>query len=128
MQKHIEHFRCEERGAIAPMTAVGLVALFGLMALAIDGARMFNLHTELQGAVDAAALSGATQLDGEDGARTRATQAVTSALVSNFQRFATDGAGGDVTVSAGNIRFLVDLTTRVEAANDGEANFIEVQR
>lgn len=126
MHKTIEHLGREERGAIAPMTAVGLVALFGLMALAIDGARMFNLHTELQDAVDAAALSGATQLDGEDGARTRATQAVTSALVSNFQRFATDGQGGDVTISASNIKFLVDLTSRVEATTDSDANFIEV--
>lgn len=126
MNREFEHFYVEEKGAIAPLTAVGLVALFGLMALSIDGARMFNLHTQLQDAVDAAAIAGATQLDGEDGARARASQAVTTALASNFQRLATDGLGGDVTISSGNIKYLLDLETRVEAASDAEANFIEV--
>lgn len=126
MLKRARHIKASTSGAIAPMTAAGLIALFALLALAVDGARLYNLHTELQDAVDAAALAGATQLDGQDGARARATQAVTASLVTNFQRLSDDGLGGNVTISPGNIRFLVDLTSRTEAANDAEAAFIEV--
>ena len=115
-----------EHGGTAVIATIALTALIGAAALVIDLGRFYNLDTELQNAADASALAGATQLDNAAGARARATAGATGALVQNAQTFATDGAGAAVNVTAPDLRFLVDLTTRAVATTDEEANFIEV--
>ena len=85
-----------EQGVIAVALAIMLAAIIGMMALAVDLGRAWNLQTELQNAADAAALAGATQLDNKPGAILRArlaAQTSVSALSENGQRFATDSAG-----------------------------------
>lgn len=126
MLVRLQTFLKNARGSVAPVTALGLVALLGMGALAVDVARLFNLHTELQSAVDAAALSGATQLDGEAGAMTRARDAAKGVFVTNAQRFATDGMGLNVTIVDQDITFLQELATRTPATTDANANFIQV--
>lgn len=108
------------------MTALGLIALLGMGALALDMGRLFNLHTELQSAVDAAALSGATQLDGNGGAMDRARAAAKGVFVSNYQRFSTDDAGNTVTIVDADIVFLQELVTRTVATSDANAQFIQI--
>ena len=128
-------------GAIAVIFAVCLASVVGMLALALDLARAYNLDTELQHAADAAALSGATQLDGETNAINRACLAATgdaacttlnvaATLVANTQTFANDALGRDV--AGFNIQFLVNLDKDVNGiflnptTVDADADFIEV--
>lgn len=46
-----------ERGAIAPLTAILMVALLGMVSLAIDTAMMYSEHAQLQNGADASALA-----------------------------------------------------------------------
>jgi Flp pilus assembly protein TadG len=52
------------RGAIAPLTALLLVVILGMMAFAIDLAYVSSVQAQLQNSADAAALAGAEQLQG----------------------------------------------------------------
>ncbi len=124
----------EENGAVAVILALMLAAIIGMMALAADLGRAWNLQTELQNAADAASLAGATQLDNKPGAIDRARKAAETSgdpLAKNWQRFATDSAGGLVEIKIPDIRFLQSLNPRIyidETAADADqlAEFIEV--
>src|SRR5688500_162427 len=83
--------------AVAPTIALVLAALIAVGGIAFDYARMAGMDTELQNAADQAALAAASQLDGADGARARATQAAQQ-LVENLTLFANDGSSNPVTV------------------------------
>ncbi len=124
----------EENGVVAVILALMLAAIIGMMALAVDLGRAWNLQTELQNAADASSLAGATQLDNKPGAIARARLAAetsVNALAGNGQRFATDRASSTVVIAATDIRFLQSLNPRIyidEAAADADqlAEFIEV--
>lgn len=124
----------EENGVVAVLLALMLAAIIGMMALAVDLGRAWNLQTELQNAADAASLAGATQLDNEPGAIARARLAAetsVNALAGNGQRFATDRGSRTVVIAATDIRFLQSLNPRIyidELAADADelAEFIEV--
>ncbi|MGR0158901.1 pilus assembly protein TadG-related protein [Paenarthrobacter nitroguajacolicus] len=45
-----------ERGAVAPMTAILLVALLGMTAFAVDVAMMYSEHAQLQNGADSSAI------------------------------------------------------------------------
>ncbi len=51
-------------GSIAIIFALSITALFGMVALAVDLARAYNLSSKINTALDAAALAGAKLLDG----------------------------------------------------------------
>lgn len=53
-----------ESGAVAIVFALALTSVFGFMGIALDLAQTYAMKTELQNAADAAALSGAKELDG----------------------------------------------------------------
>ena len=124
-QRLIASYGRDQSGAVAVLFSLCMVALIGVIALAHDLGKVWNLDTELQNAADAAALAGATQLDNQPGARARATTAATGALAQNDQTFASDGLGSAVNITAANIRFLVTLGGAV-ATTDADANYIEV--
>ena len=131
-------------GAIAVAFAILLAVFLGMTALSFDLGRAFNLHTQLQHAVDASALAAATQLDGDAGARNRACLAAvgqpfdcfdlvldaTVALAENTQSFANDGQGAPV--ARFDVNFLIDLAKDAggnylnPATGDDDANFVEV--
>jgi Putative Flp pilus-assembly TadE/G-like len=133
----------DRNGAIAILFAVSLAALAGMLALALELGRAWNLQSQLESATDAAALAAATQLDGSPGARQRAIQAASGALARNIQVFATDGLGADVLfdpskgVDPGsgkttnqNIRFFTGLPLSDpvnEATGDIDAHLVEVR-
>src|SRR5829696_931949 len=112
MHRRASGFLRGDHGAIAPLVALSIIGLVGVGALAWDVSRAFALRGELDAAVDAAALAGATQLDGGTtgtDAITRATAAARNALLSNGQALST--TPGVVTFEAGDatIRFLSSL-------------------
>lgn len=47
----------DERGVIAPLTAILMVAMLGMAAFAVDTAMMYSEHAQLQNGADAAALA-----------------------------------------------------------------------
>jgi Flp pilus assembly protein TadG len=126
MLGQIRTYLRDRKAAVAPLFAVGLIILVGIGGLAWDVSRAFALRAELEAAVDAATLAGATQLDGQAGARARAITAAQGALVQNSQYLARAAETGNVTVTNTNIVFLVDLTTRAVSTTDANANFIEI--
>jgi hypothetical protein len=126
-----------ERGSTVTYVALTLPVLFGAAALTIDLGRGLTLNTELQQAADAAALAGAAELNGQTGARSRATTAAQGAFGTNSQTYAS--GGGAVTISA--ITFLSSIGATdppllppngtaagdVAATSDADAAFIKVQ-
>src|SRR5262245_2225616 len=63
-------------GVILPYVTVMLVVIVGLSVLALDGARLMSLQTQLQNGADALALAGAAELDRLPDAETRARTAI----------------------------------------------------
>lgn len=136
-------FARDESGAIAVILALLVGVMAGMMALAMDLGKAWNLETELQHSADACALAGATQLDGSDGARVRAIEACTNAvskLIANQQTFASDGFGAVVvfdalkTIDGGtgiannrDLKFYqtLPIATSLEADSDENALYME---
>lgn len=96
-------FRKDQRGAVAPLFALSLMALVALGGVGFDYGRLAAMDSELQNAADQAALAAATQLDGRADAITRARDAANDFFASsasefvNETRFANDGAGRPIT-------------------------------
>src|SRR5262245_31232605 len=72
----------DTRGMMLPYVTAMLVVIVGVSVLAVDGARMVSLQTQLQQAADALALAGAAELDHRSTSITRATNAIAS-IVTN---------------------------------------------
>src|SRR2546425_11815719 len=53
-----------QAGSILVVVAAGIVVLIGIAGLAIDMGMLYNVRTDLQNAMDAAAMAGASQLNG----------------------------------------------------------------
>ena len=70
------NIRRKQKGVIGVLVAVGLVALLAMAGLALDTSHAMLNKTRLQNAVDAAALSGAKELDLTGGDVFRARAAV----------------------------------------------------
>src|SRR5262249_14831738 len=137
-------------GVILPYVTVMLVVIVGLSVLALDGARLMSLQTQLQNGADALALAGAAELDRLPDAETRARTAIQrlltnstligsraerSTAVSNIKfyrrRRANDASpmsAGTLATGPGNARFVsvtvrpVTLPTILPAAIFGGAN------
>ena len=61
------NLRHKQKGAVAILVVVGMIALLAMAGLALDGGHAMLNKTRLQNAVDAAALSGAKELDSTGG-------------------------------------------------------------
>ncbi|MEA1988525.1 MAG: pilus assembly protein TadG-related protein [Pseudomonadota bacterium] len=77
----------KQRGAILVMGTLILVILIGIAAFALDLGRFYVLRAEMQNAVDAAAISAATELDGEAGARDRAMNSANQEMLNHLAHF-----------------------------------------
>ncbi|KQP53666.1 pilus assembly protein TadG-related protein [Methylobacterium sp. Leaf108] len=64
----LRRFGRDERGFVLVFAAVLIPALLGFVGLAVDGARLMTLDTQLAAVADAAALAAANRLDRTDGA------------------------------------------------------------
>lgn len=116
-------FTRNSEGAVAPTVALALTALIAMGGIAFDYSRLAGMHSELQNAADQAALAAATQLDGRDGARDRATTAA-SGLVANSTLLSDDDKGKSITIPT--IVFWQDKGKTTAADSDENAHFVEV--
>ncbi len=118
-------------GGVAVTVAVMTAVLFGVLAIAIDLGRAYNLSTELDNAADAYALAGATQLDQSPGSCVRAMQAAIHANLVNTETFASNPSGSDVYIDPtlnpfgnSNIRFMERINK--DANGDIIGDYIDV--
>jgi Flp pilus assembly protein TadG len=117
-------------GVILPYVTVMLVAIVGLSVLALDGARLMSLQTQLQNGADALALAGAAELDRLPDAETRARTAI-QRLLTNSTLF---GSGASRTIAVSNIKFYSGLPANdaspmsagTPATGPGNARFVSV--
>jgi len=114
--------RRRERGVVIIWTAFFLLMMLGFVAIGIDIAKLMATRTQLQNAADAAALAGASAVDGLTGAiapdtataRAQAIAALNKAFVDAPEALVLSAA--DV-VFPGNNR--VQVTVRRDAASGG---------
>jgi len=94
-----------EQGGVLVAFALLLMLLMGFMGLALDFGHLYVVRTELQTAMDACALAGAQELNGQPDAQTRAINAGIAAGNINrvdMQLASWNGKGG---VTAADISF-----------------------
>ncbi len=122
-------FATDSKGAVAVILAIVVALLLGFVGLAVDLSRSFTDNSEHKFHADAAAMAGASQLDGEPDAIARATVAIQNNLVENVQTFVS----GAPNVTIANIRFLKTLppddqpiTAADETIISADARFVEV--
>lgn len=138
-----------QRGAILIMTAVLIVVLIGVAALAMDIGRLVVLRSQIQNAADAAAIAAAVELDGQDGARDRAMAAAREAVKhdksfaklqdllgidslpnSAFAFYCMIGAefdlAQDVAISGGFCQGVAEGALHVTAGGDADAHYVRV--
>ncbi|GLQ05062.1 pilus assembly protein TadG-related protein [Sneathiella chinensis] len=117
----------DESGAIVVYVGLIAIVLVGIGALTLDLGRLFVTGTETQSYVDAAALAGAYQLDGQDGARARATAVINDKLFTNRQTVgALDSNDAMHPITVDTITFYSSLDGNVVATGDRDARFVEV--
>ncbi|PLR22953.1 hypothetical protein SGCZBJ_16490 [Caulobacter zeae] len=121
----LRRFVQDRSGTVATLTGVALIGLVAIGGLAFDVSRALALRAELENAVDAAALAGASQLDGTSGAMGRAQTAAMGSLVSNRQALG-DTYESNVAVAASDITFLSSRDPDVTATTDATAKFIRI--
>ncbi|NUT01428.1 MAG: hypothetical protein HOP96_10665 [Sphingomonas sp.] len=125
--RFLRSFLRNDTGSVAPTVGLSLFALIAAGGLAFDYTRVAAMDTELQNAADQAALSAATQLDGETGAQTRATSAA-QALITNTTIMANNG--GSSTIAVPTLTFYssyTDPSTFTLATGDADSNVVQVQ-
>ena len=98
----------DQRGAVAVLVAVGIVALLGMVALSVDVGSMYGTRADLVNAADASALAGAQKLTPSPDLT--GAQSTAEAYVA-----ANAGPGADSTVSfsAGNTEITVGITKTI---------------
>src|SRR5438309_10318614 len=101
----IKAFWRDTDGVILPYVTVMLVVIVGLSVLALDGARLMSLQTQLQNGADALALAGAAELDRLPDAETRARTAI-ERLLTNSTLF---GSRARRTIAVSNVKFYSHL-------------------
>jgi Flp pilus assembly protein TadG len=100
-------FRSRQHGAVAIIVAISLVVLIGILGLVLDLGRLYVAKTDLQNAADAAALSGAKQLDGtSEGICCDPDSAVGMAIeTASLNSFYSNTGKDEVTISENDIEF-----------------------
>jgi Flp pilus assembly protein TadG len=123
-------FKSRQQGAVAIIVAISLVVLIGMLGLVLDLGHLYVTKTELQNSADAAALSGAKELNG------------TLTGINNAINMAVDAAGRNkynlhsqtLVISSANIRVgscpsagcMVPITSITTAALAADKTFLEV--
>ncbi|MES2104108.1 MAG: pilus assembly protein TadG-related protein [Pseudomonadota bacterium] len=90
--RHQSPVNHQQRGAVAVMLAVCLIAMFAFMGLALDLSQTYDRKTELQNIADAAALAGAKELKGTAASIDSAVTKAKLFAVSNSYKFGSSTA------------------------------------
>ena len=109
------------RGTVLVQFTIYIIAIFGMMGLALDGGRFILLNNSLQELADAAALAGAAQLDGLPDAITRADAAAQVTANNNPPRWYDVGGSSTITTAYYSALYPDNTTT-----DPKEANYIQV--
>jgi Flp pilus assembly protein TadG len=107
----------DERGVIAPLTALLTVALVGMTAFAVDTAMMYSEHSQLQNGADSSALAIA-QACAKDTTSTDCTSSKSAATILAGSN-ALDGVSNVPTANVNLAAGTVDVTTQ---ARDTSSN------
>ena len=118
-------------GVILPYVTIMLFVIVGLSCLALDGARLMSLQTQLQNGADALALAGAAELDRLPDAEMRARVAIEQLLTNSTTLL---GSGTKKNISVSDIQFYSrlpasDATAMSQstlASGPGDARFVSV--
>ena len=99
--------KSRQEGAVAIIVVICLVVLIGMVGLVLDLGHLYVAKTELQNAADAAALSGAKELNGTKlGVQNAITAAANVARMNNFdfqkKSVGTNAADGGLVISVGS--------------------------
>jgi len=93
----------KRRGIVSVLVAVSLLAIFGVVAIALDGGLLLDNHRRVQSAADAAALAAADDLFSNYGSNTgldpSGTAKASALLTAAANGFNNDGATSVVTVN-----------------------------
>jgi Flp pilus assembly protein TadG len=118
----------DENATVLVQFTVYLVAILGMIGLALNGGQFILVHNSLQDLADAAALAGAWQLDGTTGARTRATNAAQAMANNNPPRWydASVGSGGSTSIGTPLFYSAISLSGDTPATGDKDAKYIKV--
>ncbi len=110
-------------GGVMIYSAMFVAIAVGAGALAVDFGRLELLRSEMQHSADAAALSGAVQLNGQDDAMVRGENVARNAMA---QASNVPATGSGTSLSVANVNFYADYATKVAATSGLDAKFIEV--
>jgi Putative Flp pilus-assembly TadE/G-like len=119
----------DQNGMVLPYVTAMMAILMGLAMLGTDLSRYMDLHSQLQKAADAFALAGAAELDGQAGARARATAAINNLMAGQNSSVWGPGAAA---ATASTITFFQTLPANNQplggtvAGSDATANFVHV--
>lgn len=119
----MSNFLKNDSGGIMIYSAMFLAIGVGAGALAIDFGRMELLRSEMQHSADAAALSGAVQLNGHDDAMTRGENVARNAM---SQTSNVPSTGGNTPLTVATVNFYSSYATKTIATTGLEAKFVEV--
>jgi Flp pilus assembly protein TadG len=115
-----------EKGAILFIVAAGLTVILLFAGLALDLSVLYNVKTDLQNAVDAAALAGASRLDGTaNGINNAVPEALAVTNKYQFNNIPVAVAPSDVTFSAS--RDAGYMSQAAAAASPGTIRFVRVE-
>jgi Flp pilus assembly protein TadG len=107
--------RRSRRGSILPLTAILVVFLFALVALAVDLGWIMAVDTQLQGAADSAALAGAAKLLDSSDLQAGNTGTATNTAMANARTAAQTFAH---TNAAGGVALVLDANTSNASTGD----------
>ena len=114
-------------GGVAVTVGVMSAVLVGVLAIAIDLGRAYNLSTELDIGADAYALARPTQIDHSPGSCVRAMQAAINANLANRETFASNPLRADPNIDPtlnasnnSNIRFMGRMFDRAICGTTNE--------
>jgi hypothetical protein len=93
----------KRRGSVAVLVAICLIAIFGVVAIALDGGLLLDDHREVQSAADAAALAAAVDLfvnyNANQGSDPSGTAAASARATASANGYSNDGTTSVVTVN-----------------------------
>jgi Flp pilus assembly protein TadG len=118
-------FGGDERGTVLVQFTIYLVAIMGMIGLALDGGRLILVHNRLQDLADAAALAAAAQLDGAGDAMTRADTAARS-LTTNTPTHWYDVTGATILSGTNGVQFYSSLDPDTTTTDPKTANYVKV--
>lgn len=135
----VRRFKDAQDGFVLLMSLLILPIFLGLGLFLIDVGRHNNAHTDLQTVVDAMALAGARELDGNGGARARAQTAMTK--IANPVSMLSTGSSPtkNIRYVSGDTRFTITFLDSIPtddmdpidgtytATSDADAAYVRVQ-